>query len=172
MMKKLILALLVVLSAGALNAQSKVGHVNSQKLLDTLPSRKEAITKLREFESNGIKELQEMEADFNKALQIYEQKRGDMSPVIQKIEEEKLMKKNQALQEREQALTQEMQIYSQELNKPILERVQKAVDIVADRKKLNYVIDETVTLYFKGGVDLTQEVLVELLRLDAESMKK
>jgi outer membrane protein len=172
MMKKLILALLVVLSAGALNAQSKVGHVNSQKLLDTLPSRKEAITKLREFESNGIKELQEMEADFNKALQIYEQKRGDMSPVIQKIEEEKLMRKNQALQEREQALTQEMQFYSQELNKPILERVQKAVDIVADRKKLNYVIDETVTLYFKGGTDLTQEVLVELLRLDAESMKK
>lgn len=172
MMKKLILALLVVLSAGALNAQSKVGHVNSQKLLDTLPSRKEAIIRLREFESNGVKELQEMEADFNKALQIYEQKRGDMSPVIQKIEEEKLMKKNQALQEREQALTQEMQIYSQELNKPILDRVQKAVDIVADRKKLNYVIDETVTLYFKGGTDLTQEVLVELLRLDAESMKK
>ncbi len=172
MMKKLILALLVVLSAGALNAQSKLGHVNSQKLLDTLPSRKVAINLLREFEANGIKELQEMEADFNKALQIYEQKRGDMSPVIQKIEEEKLMRKNQALQEREQALTQEMQYYSQELNKPILDRVQKAVDIVADRKKLNYVIDESVTLYFKGGTDITQEVLVELLRLDAEAMKK
>lgn len=171
-MKKLILALLVVLSAGALNAQSKLGHVNSQKLLDTLPSRKVAINMLREFEANGIKELQEMEADFNKALQIYEQKRGDMSPVIQKIEEEKLMRKNQALQEREQSLQQEMQFYSQELNKPILDRVQKAVDIVADRRKLNYVIDESVTLYFKGGTDITQEVLVELLRLDAEATKK
>ena len=119
-MRRLILALLVVLSAGALNAQSKIGHVNSQKLLDTLPSRKEAINKLREFEAAGIKELQEMEADLNAAVAKYQQNAPNMSPVIQKIEEEKLMKKNQALQEREQSLNQEMQIYSQELNKPIL----------------------------------------------------
>ena len=164
--------MLVVLSAGALNAQSKIGHVNSQKLLDTLPSRKEAINKLREFEAAGIKELQEMEADLNAAVAKYQQNAPNMSPVIQKIEEEKLMKKNQALQEREQSLNQEMQIYSQELNKPILDRVQKAVELIAERKKLNYVLDETVTLYFKGGTDITQEVLVELLRMDAEDMKK
>lgn len=171
-MRRLILALLVVLSAGALNAQSKIGHVNSQKLLDTLPSRKEAINKLREFEAAGIKELQEMEADLNAAVAKYQQNAPNMSPVIQKIEEEKLMKKNQALQEREQSLNQEMQIYSQELNKPILDRVQKAVELIAERKKLNYVLDETVTLYFKGGTDITQEVLVELLRMDAEATKK
>jgi outer membrane protein len=170
-MRKLVLAFLVVLGSTAVMAQSKVGHVNSQKLLDTLPSRKVAIEKLKEFEMSGVKELQEMEADFNAALSKYEQNRANMSPVIQKIEEEKLMKKNQAIQEREQSLTQEMQIYSQELNKPILDRVQKSVELVADRKKLNYVIDESVTLYFKGGTDITQEVLVELLRMDAESMK-
>ncbi len=170
-MRKLVLAFLVVLGSTAVMAQSKVGHVNSQKLLDTLPSRKAAIEKLKEFEMSGIKELQEMEADFNTALAKYEQNRANMSPVIQKIEEEKLMKKNQAIQEREQSLNQEMQIYSQELNKPILDRVQKSVELVAERKKLNYVIDESVTLYFKGGTDITQEVLVELLRMDAESMK-
>lgn len=95
-----------------------------------------------------------------------------MSPMLIKIEEEKLMKKQQNIQDREQALNQEMQIYSQELNKPILERVQKAVEIVSERRKLNYVIDESVTLYFKGGTDITSEVIVELLRLDAEATKK
>ena len=50
--------------------------------------------------------------------------------------------------------------------------VQKSVEIVSDRKKINYVIDESTTLYFKGGMDITAEVLIELLRLDAESMKK
>ena len=171
-MRKLILALLVVLSAGALNAQSKIGHVNSQKQLDTLSSRRDAINKLREFERGGMLELQEMQKDLESAYMKYEQNAAGMSPVIQKIEQEKIMKKEQALQDRQGSLQQEMQIYSQELNKPILERVQKAVDIVAERKKLNYVIDESVTLYFKGGVDLTPEVLVELLRLDAEAMKK
>jgi outer membrane protein len=171
-MRKLILAFLVVLGTGAVFAQSKVGHVNSQKLLDTLPSRKDAIEKLKQFEADGMKELQEMQRDLEAAYMKYDQSAANMSPVIQKIEQEKIMKKEQALQERQQSLQQEMQVYSQELNKPILDRVQKAVEIVADRKKLNYVIDESVTLYFKGGTDLTAEVLTELLRMDAEAMKK
>jgi outer membrane protein len=171
-MKKLLLALAVMFSMGTVMAQSKVAHVNSQKLLDTLQSRKDAMNQLKEFEANGIKELQEMEADFNASLAKYEKDRPNMSPTLIKFEEEKLMKKQQGIQDRETSLNQEMQIYSQELNKPILDRVQKAVEIVSDRKKLNYVIDESVTLYFKGGTDITAEVIVELLRLDAEAMKK
>lgn len=171
-MKKWFYTLVVLVSMSSAMAQVKMAHVNSQKLLDTLPSRKEAMKKLQEFEAAGIKELQEMEADFNKALADYERKRADLSPMLIKIEEEKLMKKQQNIQDRQESLNQEMQIYSQELNKPILERVQKSVEIVSDRRKLNYVIDESVTLYFKGGTDITAEVIVELLRLDAEASKK
>lgn len=171
-MKKWFYAFAVLFSMSTAMAQVKVAHVNSQKLLDTLPSRKEAMKKLQEFEVSGVNELKEMEADFNKALADYEKKRGDLSPMLIKIEEEKLMKKQQNIQDRQESLNQEMQIYSQELNKPILERVQKAVEIVSDRRKLNYVIDESVTLYFKGGTDITAEVVVELLRLDAEATKK
>ena len=109
-MKKLILALLVVVSAGAALAQSKVGHVNSQKLLDTLPSRKDAIEKLKQFENDGMKELQEMQKDLEAAYMKYEQAAPGMSPVIQKIEQEKIMKKEQSLQERQQSLQQEMQL--------------------------------------------------------------
>ena len=38
---------------------------------------------------------------------------------------------------------------------------------VAEAKKISYVLDETVTLYFAGGIDLTQEVMTELLKLEA-----
>ena len=77
------------------------------------------------------------------------------------------MKKQQALQEREQSLNAEMQAYSNELNQPILEMVQKAVSVVSERRKLNYVIDESVTLYFAGGTDITNEVIVELQKMEA-----
>ncbi len=167
-MKKFLLAIALVLGAGSSMAQSKVAHVNSQTLLDTLPSRKVAIVKLQEFESNGVKELQEMEADFNAAVAKYQAGAADMSPVIVKIEEEKLMKKQQALQEREQSLNAEMQAYSEELNTPILGMVQKAVKVVSERMKINYVIDESVTLYFGGGLDITDEVIVELLKMDKQ----
>ncbi|MBU2019647.1 MAG: OmpH family outer membrane protein [Bacteroidetes bacterium] len=170
-MRRLLLTLLVVLSAGASMAQQKFGHVNSQKLLDTLPSRKEAIKKLKDFEFAGTKELEEMQIDLEKAYAKYQKDQPTMSPVIQQIEEEKLVRKQNALQEREQTLTRELQAVSQDLNTPILDRVQRSVKIVADRKKLSYVIDETVTLYFAGGIDLTAEVLIELLRLDKEEAK-
>lgn len=79
-------------SMGTVMAQSKVAHVNSQKLLDTLQSRKDAMNQLKGFEANGVKELQEMEADFNTALAKYEKDRPNMSPTLIKFEEEKLMK--------------------------------------------------------------------------------
>ena len=166
-MKKILLIVsLVVFGVSPLFSQTKLAHVNSQKLLDTLPSRKAAIIKLQEFETNGVKELKEMEADFNQAYTKYEAGKADMSPVIIKIEEEKLMKKQQALQEREQSLNSEMQAYSQELNTPILGMVQKAVKLVAERFKIDYVIDESVTLYFEGGTDITKDVINELLNMD------
>lgn len=170
-MKKLLVAFAVLFSVGTVVAQTKIAHVKTQNLLDSLPSRQDAMKKLQEFEANGVKELQEMEADFNAAYAKYEKDRASMIPVEIKMAEDKLMKKQQSLQDREQALQQEMQVYSQELNKPILERVQKAVEIVSERKKINYVLDESVALYSKGGIDITAEVKIELMRLDAEAMK-
>ena len=65
-MKKILLIVsLVVFGVSPLFSQTKLAHVNSQKLLDTLPSRKAAIIKLQEFETNGVKELKEMEDKSN-----------------------------------------------------------------------------------------------------------
>lgn len=170
-MKKLLVALMVMMSVGALNAQSKIGHVNSTKLLDSLPSRKVAIKTLEEFGAAGEKELQEKENDLKKMYEKYQKDMNTLSPVMRQYEEERIQKKQQELQVREQELQQQMSLLSNELNAPILKRMQKAVDIVADRKKLNYILDESQAIYFKGGTDLTAEVMVELLKIDAEETK-
>lgn len=171
-MKKLFVAFIAVLSMSSMMAQSKVAHVNSQKLLDTMPSRKLAMNTLKELEAAGVRELKEMEDDLQKAYTKYMTEKEKLSPVMQQYEEERIQKKQMTLQQREQELQQELQVKSGALNEPILKRVQKAVDVVAERKKINYVIDESVTLYFKGGIDLTNEVMVELLKIDAEEAKK
>ena len=170
-MKQILVAFAVVISSIGF-AQTKVGHVNSQKLLDTLPSRKLAIKKLEERQKEGMAELEEMQKSFEQAYRKHQETKKDKTPMLIEIDESNLMKKQQAIEMRQQSLEQEIQAYNEELNKPILERIQKSIEIVADRKKLNYVIDESVTLYFKGGIDCTAEVMVEMLRLDAESLKK
>jgi outer membrane protein len=169
-MKNLLLLVTIFVSFSVFG-QTKIGHVDSQKLLDTMQSRKIAMKKLDDFRAEGIKELQEMQKAFETAYVKFEQTSKDMSPVLLKMEQDKLMKKQQDIEARQGELEQGLQVYNEELNKPILDRIQKAIEIVADRKKLSYVIDESATLYFKGGIDCTAEAIIEVLKLDAEAIK-
>ncbi|MEY4487056.1 MAG: hypothetical protein RL440_1598 [Bacteroidota bacterium] len=170
-MKNVLLGLFVVIGFSTF-AQTKIGHVDSQKLLDTLPSRDIAIKKLDSMKTAGMQELQLMDADFQKAYQDYTVNQATKSPAERQIIEGRLMQKQQMLEATQASLEEGLQIMSEELNKPILDRVQKAIDIVAERKKLNYVLDVSATMYSKGGIDITSEVIVELLLLDAAATKK
>lgn len=170
-MKNVLLGLFVALGLNTF-AQSKIAHVDSQKLLDTLPSRKLAIKKLDSLKTAGMQELQVMDADFQKAYQLYMTNKDKMSEVERQIQESKLMQKQQMLEATQTSLEEGLQLMSEELNAPILDRVQKSIEIVSERKKLNYVIDVSATMYSKGGMDITNEVIVELLILDAAVTKK
>ena len=163
-MKNILIAISLIISASSF-AQSKIGHVNSQILLDTLESRKQAIKELDAYKLEGMKELQEMNKAFEAAYVIFQQKEKDLSPVLLKMEQEKLGRKQQELEKG-------LQVYNEELNKPILDRITKAIEIIAERKKMSYIIDESATLYSKGGIDCTAEVMIELVRLDTEAIKK
>lgn len=167
-MKKLVLIALVVMGAGFASAQSKIAHLNSQEIMEAMPSYKEAVAKLQTFEKDGYTELQAMKADFDQAVQEYTVKMqaGSMSPVIQQSNEQKLAKKEQDLMERQQSLQAEMQAYSQELNQPILEKVEKAVKIVSDRNHYDYVFDVS-TLMIHNGPDITKDVITEITKLEA-----
>jgi outer membrane protein len=153
-------------------SQSKVAHVDSQKLLDTMPSRALALKEIKDIEDEFNTELQTMYEEYEKTRAKLEAERSSLSPTIIKSRENSLMGLGQRIQEREQTIQNELQIRAQELNQPIFERVKQAVDIVADRKKLNYVIDGSNMLYTKGGMDITSEVVVELLKLDAAAINK
>jgi outer membrane protein len=169
-MKNVLLGLFVVIGFSSF-AQTKIGHVDSQKLLDTLPSRKDAIRKIDSMKTAGMDELRIMDADFQKAYQDYITNQASKSPAERQIIEGRLMQKQQMLEATQASLEEGLQIVSEELNKPILDRVQKSIDIVAERKKLNYVLDVSATMYSKGGIDITSEVIVELLILDAAAKK-
>jgi Skp family chaperone for outer membrane proteins len=114
-----------------------------------------------------------MQKAFESAYKIFMEQEKNMPPMIKENEQNKLMRMQQNLETRQAELEQELKTYSQQLNQPILDRVQKAIEIVAERKKLNYVLDQSsMTMYYKGGMDITNEVITELLILDASDIKK
>jgi outer membrane protein len=170
-MKKIVLSLTFIAGTATAFFAQGIGHVRTQELLDTMDSRKQSEIALRDMEQLFVKELQESEAALQKEAADLEAKRKSATPpsaTVVKYSEERLQKKSQELQQREQELQQMLQQQSSEMNQPILERVKKAIKIVAERKKLDFVMEETQSLYNNASKDITKEVMVELLKLEAE----
>ena len=166
-MKKILAGLLMLVSFGTM-AQVKIGFVDSQKLLDTMPSRKVAMEKYMAHEKEVAEEFNVMRADLQKAYADYQAKQGDLTPVLRQAAEKKIMDKERAVEERQQTIQQELQLFGEELNVPILDRIQKAISIVSERQKLSMVVDKSSTLYFAPDMDITSAVAVELMKLEKD----
>lgn len=172
-MKRILFALaLTVCAIATSQAQTKIGHVKSQVLLDTMPSRKAAIKEIKEIEASGLKELKEMDSAIQVAYINYQKNEKTWSETVKQYEQQRLQRMQQAIEDRQQQIDQQLQIMTQEMNVVILDRVKKAVNTVATAKKFGYIIDESTTLYSGGGVDVTNEVIVELLKLEAAAKTK
>lgn len=166
-MKKLFFALALALSAIATtNAQTKIGHVNSQTLLDTMPSRKAGIKEIQDIEAAGLKELRGMDSTIQIAYQSYQAKQATMSETVKQYEQGRIQRMQQSLESRQQEIDQQLQIMTTEMNAKVLDKIKKAVATVAAVKKFNYIIDESSTLYSGGGIDVTNDVATELLKLE------
>lgn len=166
MKKVLLVAFLFVASLGMVNAQTTLAHINTQKVLDTMPSRKQAMKEIQDFRDKSIKELQETQQELQADYQKLQDKKDEMSPTAFKFEQQRLLKKSQDFQQRQTELDQQIQQMSQELNAPILKEVQDAVAKVSKAKNIQYVIDETSLLY-SSGLDITNEVIKEVLKMEA-----
>lgn len=165
MNKYLSIILLVVVPAFNW-AQSSVAHMNSQDVMAAMPSYNSAVKSLDSLQAATTLEVQTMIANYDEALKIYLEKQNELSPVLLQIEQEKLAKKEQAITDRQQSIQRELQAYSQELNFPILEKIQTAVNTVSDRNKYDYVFDIS-TVMVANGPDITQEVIKEVLILES-----
>lgn len=171
-MKKILFALaLTVCAIATTQAQTKIAHVRSQVLLDTMPSRKAAIKEIKDIEAAGIKELKDADSAVQAAYIKYQKDAPGMSETVRQYEENRIRRMQQNLEERQQQIDAQLQSMTQEMNVVILDRVKKAVNLVATAKKYNYIIDESTTLYSAGGIDVTNDVIVELLKLEAEAKK-
>lgn len=149
------------------SAQSKIAHLNTQKVLAAMPSYNLAIQKLEDYRDEVEKEIETMIVDYQSVEENLIRNQETWTPIRIQIEQEKLAKKGQDIEKREQSAQMELQAYSNELNQPILDRVEKSVQIVSKRHSYDYVFDVS-TLMIANGPDITQEVITEVQMLDKQ----
>ncbi len=146
-------------------SQSKTAHVNTQTLMDTLPSRKKALAEIQEVTKRSEAELVDLDKQLQKAYNDYMVAKPNQSEQINQYEESKLQKLQQDLQKREQELSGLIQKMTIIMNEKTLKIIQDAVKNVAQKKGYQYVLEEATTIY-AGGTSITNDVITELMKLD------
>ena len=168
-MKKIFLALVITFSLSSIRAQTniKIGHVDYAKVTDSIPTKLAADKEMKLFIDEGQKTIKELQTMLQRDYEVYMGARDTLSSLSREIKEKNLNEQQAILENKQTTLQNDLEIYDNRLYKPIEKNFKKAVKTVSQKHKLNYVFEVGSMLYLEGGQDITQEVKVELIRLEA-----
>lgn len=159
-MKKMLIAVAVMMAASFAQAQAKIGFVDMQKAIQTTAVGKKAKDELEKEFNKKKKELEKKEADLKKMGEDLEKKKSVLS-------EEALGKKQAEFQEemlkyRDVVGKSQVEIQKKErdLTSPILEKMKKVISKVAKDGGYSLVLENSqMVLYADQGADLTDAVV-------------
>lgn len=154
------LAMSLVASSVAQAAETKVGLVDMQKAIQSTAAGKKAKAELEaEFEKRK-KELQKKETDLKKMSEDLDKKKSVLSEEVlgkrQGELQEEMMKYREVLNKNQM----EIQKKERDLTQPILEKMRKAIDVVAKEGGYTYVLENSpMVLFADPSHDLTDKVI-------------
>ncbi len=169
--KGVVVVAVLFLSTGLVNAQQKIGHVNSSDIIQAMPEFKTAQTEFENLQNAKEGELQLMGTEHDKKLtdaQTLQRNRSEANKdsidgKLQQLGTE-LQEIQRRIQEVQQMAQQELQTKQEELFAPIMQKANTAIQSVAKEKGYAYVFDiaNSAIPYFAGGDDLTADVKTKL----------
>jgi outer membrane protein len=130
----------------------KIGHVDIAEILAVLPERDSAAAVIAKETKEIQSTYNDMTAVYNKLLDDYEKGQSTYSVFVKKNKESELLDKEKRLQEFEQNSSANLQKRNSELIQPIIDKILKAIDKVADEKGFTYIFDVS-----KGSVVYTSK---------------
>ena len=157
-MKKGFIVVLVALLAfgGSAMAQKniKLGHINSNDLMQIMPGRDTAMALLQKEVEDLQTEMEEMKKEYETQVNNYLAKKDQLSELIRKSKEsdiQKMAERIETFQSNAQKLLEERQ---EALLKPIVDRAKAAIEEVGKENGYTYIFDAgVVTLLYSQDSD-------------------
>ena len=154
-------AVMMFVTVGVANAQ-KVASMDYEAVLAVMPETKKMTTELEAFSKTKGEELGKQADAFQKEVQQYQQVDGPkMTEAQRTAKEAELQKKQQNLQQIQATAQNDLAQRRDAAVKPIIEKLNKAVEKVAKASGYEFIIDSGALIY-KGGPDATAAVKKEL----------
>ena len=166
MKKTLVLMLAIVMTTATASFAQKFGYCNSLQILSELPEVKQADTDLQTYQAQLQKKGQGMVKDLqDKAAELKrKQDQGLIAPKDAADQEAKLAADEAEINKYAQQMEEDLGKKREELYKPILEKVNKAMQDVAKEGGYLLVFDASsnVLLYADDTLDVTKQVKAKL----------
>ena len=157
-MKKTILIMAAMMAIPALAVAQKLGHINSQELIQAMPERAAAVAKLDTVANALESELTKMTDEYYSKVQDYQKNEASMTDAIKQTRQSELAEMEQRIQTFRQQAQQDLQKQQETLFAPIFEKAQKAISEVGKEEGFSYIFD-TASQAIVFSADNTEDVL-------------
>ncbi len=138
-------ALLIAGSFFAPSAQAqaplKIGYTSVEYVLSQMPESKQIESDLKAYGTQLEAQIKSKQTEYQTKLEAYQKGGPTMTPVIKADKEKELTTLGQSIQEFGQSAQQSMQQKQQTLLRPVLDKIQKTIDAVAEENGYTYVLN-------------------------------
>ena len=163
--KVLFLGVALFVMSGIANAQVKIAHVNTAEILDVMPDKAKAEKDLEKYYDELQNQLQTMAKEYQTKMQDYDANQATMSNLVKQSKEKEILDLQSRIQQFQLNAEDEFANKRAELLKPILDKIQTAINNVGKEKGYTYVNDlATGAAVYVGddAIDCTKDVKAKL----------
>lgn len=142
-MRKVIVILTMVMAAVAVQAQTKVGHINSSELIESMPEADSIQMKLAKEQEQWKSILEDKDRDMRAKYAAFMEISEDpsVSATVKEIKMQEVENLQKQYQELQQRANQELQNMQEVLLEPLLTKVKAAIAEVAKANGYAYVME-------------------------------
>jgi outer membrane protein len=142
-MKKLLVALMMILPLGAFAQGLKIGYVNKQEVLVVMPEYNAAMKTLEDMNLKYITEGKKLEEEFQRKYQEYAAQADTLDAAIRQYKENELARFQQSIQEFTKSADETLKKKQQELFMPIIAKMDEAIAKVGEQNGFAFILDNT-----------------------------
>ena len=163
-LKSLFLALLMALPLTATYAQSKVAHIDTQKLISEMPEVIAAQKQLEQLEKTYTSEIENTYKEFQTKAQSYSADAANQTDVTNQARQKELETMQQNINQYRETAAQDLQKKQVEMMRPLYDKARSAIEKVAAAQGFDYVLDASAggSVIMAKGKDLMTDVKAEL----------
>ncbi len=162
-----------MLAASRVNAQSKIGYVSMEELINVMPEYAKADTNLQQYRLALIQSAQDKQNALENAIEKFNKDSATMSSAVKDVKRTDLQKMLTELQGEEKRIQDQLQQRQGELLQPIQKKAFEGIQAVAKESGYTYIMDKQALFVAPPGDDILPLVAKKLnIKLPAPGAQK